>query len=227
MNLHPGSTAAEVLRHLKRHPRELPAPQLHALAKRIGRNHGRAQVLWASGHHTARLLAGLTDEPAHATPTQMERWAHDFDSWDLVDCCCCYLFSQAPERWRMAVDWSRRKEVFVRRASFALMAYLAYKDKRAPDARFRRLLPLIERAATDPRHFVKKAVNWALRNIGKRNLALNRAAIGAAKRIRVRADSLTDAAQRSAARWIASDALRELQGPAVQRRLHPVQLRVK
>jgi len=136
---------------------------------------------------------------------------HDFDSWDVVDAACCYLYAQAKPAWNKAAAWSRRREEFVKRASFSLVAYLSYKDKVAPDARFVQFLRVIEREAHDERNFVRKAVNWALRNIGKRNIRLNREAIRAAERIR-RQDS-------RAARWIAADALRELKGAAVQARL--------
>jgi 3-methyladenine DNA glycosylase AlkD len=128
-----------------------------------------------------------------------------------VDAACCYLFAHAKPVWKKTSEWSHRKEEFVKRAAFSLMAYLAYKDKAAPNARFLRLLAIIHRESRDERNFVKKAVNWALRNIGKRNRALNRAAIRTAKEIRA-LDSRT-------ARWIAADALRELTGPAVQKRL--------
>jgi 3-methyladenine DNA glycosylase AlkD len=141
----------------------------------------------------------------------MDRWVCDFDSWDVVDSACCYLYAAAAPAWSKIDAWSRRPEEFVKRAAFSLAAYLSYKDKEAPDARFEKFLRVIGREAQDERNFVKKAVNWALRNIGKRNLRLNRAAIQAAERIR-RQDS-------RAARWIAADALRELKGEAVQKRL--------
>jgi 3-methyladenine DNA glycosylase AlkD len=189
----------------------ISAPKLHALAKRIGRNHALAEQLWATGNHEAKCLAALIGEPARVTSAQMNRWARDFDSWDVVDAACCYLFVYAKPAWKKTSEWSRRKEEFVKRAAFSLMAYLAYKDKAAPDAKFLRLFAIIRRESRDDRNFVKKAVNWALRNIGKRNRALNRAAIRTAKEIR--------ALDSSTARWIAADALRELTGPAVQKRL--------
>lgn len=195
------------------------APLLHALARKIGRNHALAQQLWATGVHEARIVAALIDEPEKVTARQMNRWARDFDSWDVVDGCCCYLFPYARARWRMIPTWSRRKEEFIKRAAFALLAYLAYKDKGAPDAQFRKLLLLIRREARDPRNFVKKAINWALRNIGKRNRALNGAAIRTARQIQRDARTCRGPAARSAALWLASGALRELQSPAVQRRL--------
>ncbi len=221
MRLNTKSTASEILRHLAA-AGALTAPQMHALAKKIRRDHDCALALWASGNQAARFIAALTDIPAQVTAQQMEQWASDFDSWGIVDCCCCYLFCETKARWQKAVAWSHRKEEFVRRAGFALMAYLAYKDKTASDEQFRKLLPLIERRASDPRHFVKKAVNWALRNIGKRNRALNAAAILTAMKIQKRAALLPESDSRSGARWIASDALRELQSAAVQNRIQRV-----
>ena len=141
----------------------------------------------------------------------MERWAADFDSWDVCDACCGDLFDKTPFAYRKAAEWSAREEEFVKRAGFALMAYLAVHDKKAPDRQFLGFLPLIVRESTDDRNFVRKAVSWALRQIGKRNPALNLAAIAAAEAIRG-----TDS---KAARWIAADALRELRSEAVQRRL--------
>jgi 3-methyladenine DNA glycosylase AlkD len=186
-------------------------PVLHALARRIGKNHALAEQLWISGIHEARILATLIGEPDKVTATQMERWAQEFDSWDLVDAACCYLYAESSPAWRQVEAWSNRNEEFVKRAAFSLLAYLSYKDKQAPDARFGQFLRVIEREAHDERNFVRKAVNWALRNIGKRSLRLNRSAIRAAQRIR-RQDS-------RAARWIAADALRELRSEAVQQRL--------
>lgn len=189
----------------------IPAPALHRLAKRIGRNHKLAGELWQSGIHEAKILGALIGEPKKLTGTQMERWVMGCKSWDEVDASCCYLFVFASRAWTKAIAWSRRKEEYVKRAAFSLMAYLAYRDEKAADAKFIRLLYIIRREAQDERHFVKKAVNWALRNIGKRNISLHRAAIRTARQIRSH--------NSSAARWIAADALRELTGEAVQRRL--------
>jgi len=186
-------------------------PRLRAMAKRIGTDHALALELWASGIHEARMLAGFIDDPAMVTETQIERWAKDFDSWDVCDQVCSNLFDRTPFAAAKAVEWSEREEEFVKRAGFVLMAALAVHDKNAPDVRFRGFLPLIAREAADERNFVKKAVNWALRQIGKRNRPLNAAAIASAKRIR-KMDS-------KAARWIAADALRELESDAVQGRL--------
>ena len=189
----------------------ISAPVLHAFARRIGKNHQLAEQLWSSGIHEGRILATLVGEAGKVTPRQMERWARDFDSWDVVDASCCYLYAAAAPAWQKAEGWSRRPEEFVKRAAFSLVAYLSYKDKQASDARFERFLRVIEREARDQRNFVRKAVNWALRNIGKRNSRLNRAAIRAAERIR-RQNSRS-------ARRIAADALRELRSAAVQARL--------
>jgi 3-methyladenine DNA glycosylase AlkD len=186
-------------------------PKMDLLARRIGKDHQLALELWASGVHDARILAGMIDVPDEVSADQMERWARDFDNWDVCDGTCCHLFVFAAPARKKAFLWCRRKEEFIKRAGFALMAYLAYRDKQASDAQFRKMLPLVEREAYDERNFVRKAVNWALRNIGKRNLRLNHEAIRAAERIRRQGTR--------PARWIAADALRELQGAAVQARL--------
>jgi len=189
----------------------LSAPQMHALAREAGRDHALALELWGSGVHDARHVAALVADPARVTEALMERWARDFSSWDVVDTCCCYLFIHTRYGWKKAVEWSRRREEFVKRAAFSLMAYLAIHDKAAPNGEFLRLLPILEREAWDERNYVRKAVNWALRQIGKRNLRLNRSAIAAGNRIRRQGSR--------SARWIAADALRELRGAAVARRL--------
>ena len=186
-------------------------PKMDLLAKRIGKNHQLALQLWGSGVHDARILAGMVDEPEQVTSAQMDGWVRDFDNWDVCDGTCCHLFAYARPAWQKALRWSGRKAEFQKRAGFALMAYLAVHDKNASDAQYLRLLPIIYQAATDNRNFVRKAVNWALRQIGKRNMKLNRAAIHEAEHIR-ELDS-------RAAHWIATDALRELRSEAVQRRL--------
>jgi len=159
-------------------------PKMDLLARRIGKDHQLALELWATGVQDARILAGMIDLPERVTAAQMETWVRDFDNWDVCDGTCCHLFVFAVPAWKKALEWSQREEEFIKRAGFALRAYLAYRDKRATDAQFQRLLPVIEREAFDERNFVKKAVNWALRNIGKRNIHLNRAAIRTAERIR-------------------------------------------
>jgi len=186
-------------------------PKLDELAKRIGRNHALALALWLTGNHDARILAGMIAEPRQITTAVMDLWVRDFNNWDICDGTCCHLFVFAKPAWSRALLWTRRKDEFQKRAGFALAAYLAYRDKSATDAPFEKFLKIIEREANDDRNFVRKAANWALRNIGKRNLSLNRAAIATALRIQ-KSDS-------RAAKWIAADALRELRGEAVQSRL--------
>jgi 3-methyladenine DNA glycosylase AlkD len=189
----------------------ISTPVLQQFAKHIGKDHRLAQELWTTGIHEARILATFIGEPEKVTATEMERWVSDFDSWDIVDATCCYLYALTKFAWKKEAEWSRRSEEFEKRAAFSLVAYLSYKDKEAPDTRFVQFLRVIEREAHDERNFVKKAVNWTLRNIGKRNVRLNQQAIRAAERIR-KQDS-------RASRWIAGDALRELKSDEVQKRL--------
>lgn len=189
----------------------ISAPVLHTFARHIGKDQVLAEQLWSTGIHEARILAALIGESQKVSAAQMERWVRDFDSWDLVDTACCYLYAAAQPAWEKIHEWSSRRAEFEKRAAFSLAAYLSYKDKSAEDACFERFLAVIEREARDDRNFVKKAVNWALRNIGKRNLQLNSASIRCAERIRQQ-DS-------PSARWIAADALRELKSEAVQARL--------
>ena len=189
----------------------VPMPELRALARRIGPDRALARRLWAHEALETRLLASMIDDPERVTAAQMERWVRDFDSWAICDGCCLNLFRWTPCAWRKAVEWAGRDGEFVRRAGFVLMATLAVGDQRAPDADFQKLLPLIEKHSADQRNLVKKAVNWALRQIGKRNLGLRGKALAAARRMR-KLDS-------SAARWIAADAIRELEGSAVVDRL--------
>ena len=186
-------------------------PDLRKVAKQEGKSHALALQLWKSGIHEARILASMVDDPKMVTEKQMEEWVEDFDSWDVCDQCCSNLFDKTPVAYAKAAVWSSRNEEFIKRAGFAMMAALAAHDKKAPNARFLEFLSIIERSSNDDRNFVKKAVNWALRGIGKRNVVLNKAAIRAAERIS-RVDSRSS-------RWIASDALRELTGRAVQERL--------
>jgi 3-methyladenine DNA glycosylase AlkD len=186
-------------------------PALRTLAKEIGRNHKLAQGLWATRLHEGRILAGMIDDPKLVTEAQMEAWVKDFDSWDVCDQVCSNLFDKTRFAHRKALQWSARAEEFVKRAGFVLMATLAVHDKTAKDTAFLAFLPPIRTGATDERNFVKKAVNWALRQIGKRNHALNRVAIRTANELEV-SDS-------KAARWIATDALRELTSRHVQARL--------
>ena len=186
-------------------------PVLRQIAKELGRNHELALKLWVSGIHEARILASMIDDPKKVTSVQMERWVRDFDSWDVCDQCCSNLFDKTALASRKAVEWSSRKEEFVKRAAFALMAALAAHDKAADDAQFMKFLRIISVQSDDERNFVKKAANWALRQIGKRNIGLNKAAIATAKKIGLRPSK--------AAHWIAADALREMTSLAVQQRL--------
>lgn len=172
------------------------------LLARGHRDHNLALGLWQSGIHEARILAALVDDPAQVTERQMDAWAADFDSWDVCDQACLILFDKTPFGPAKAVEWAARPEEFIKRAGFALMAGLAWHDKKAPDSLFLEFLLVIVRESTDKRNYVKKAVNWALRQIGKRNSALCQAACETALQIR-QLDS-------PAARWIAADALREL-----------------
>lgn len=187
------------------------APALRKLTKEIGTDHRLAAQLWRTGIHDARLLATLIDDPGKVTPSQMERWARDFNSWAVCDAACGCLFDRTSYAWDKAVEWSGRNEEYVKRAGFVLMATLAVHDKQALDQRFESFLPLIVEQANDDRNFVKKGVNWALRQIGKRNRRLNKRAIRTAEDVR--------ALGTKSARWIASDALRELASGRVQARL--------
>jgi 3-methyladenine DNA glycosylase AlkD len=186
-------------------------PDMRELAKELGRDHKLALSLWKTGIAEARILAGMVGDPDRLTEEQMEEWVKDIDSWDVCDQVCMNLFEKNQLAWKKIIDWSDREEEFVKRTAFSLTACLAWHDKKASDEKFIGLLPVITRAATDERNFVKKAVNWALRNIGKRNLNLNRAAINAAKEIQ-RLGS-------KAARWIAADAIRELESETIQSKL--------
>ncbi len=186
-------------------------PRLREIGRSIGSNHELAQELWDSQIHEARILASMIDIPEKVTVEQMDRWVKDFDSWDLVDGCCGSLFDKTPFAFEKAIQWCQRPEEFVRRAGFAMMAELAVHDKTSPDDTFLNFLPWIVQGSVDDRNFVKKAVNWALRQIGKRNRKLNKAAIRTAREIG-RSDS-------RAARWIAADAIRELTSDSVSKKL--------
>jgi 3-methyladenine DNA glycosylase AlkD len=185
-------------------------PTLRRLGRRLGRDPELASALWDSGIHEARLLATLVADPASFPRAHAEAWALDLESWDVCDQLCGNLLDRTPYAAELVFAWTGREEGFVKRAGFALIAEAAVHDKQAPDERFLAYLPLIVREAPDRRNFVRKAVNWALREIGKRNLALNAAAVEAAREIR--------AGPRSGW-WVAGDALRELTGRKVQERL--------
>ena len=175
---------------------------VRGIAKQLGRDHAFALELWKTGIREARILAALVADPKQLTASQMNAWTRSFDSWDVCDNAAIHLFRKSPLAWERALAWAQDPREFVRRAGFAMFATLAVHDKRAADETFLDLLPLIEATAIDERNFVKKAVNWALRQIGKRNPELRKAAIAVAQRL---AES-----ENSAARWVGKDALREL-----------------
>ena len=176
---------------------------LRKMAREIGRDHDLAQELWASDIHEAQILASLIDDPAKVTVAQMESWVRCFDSWDICDQCCQNLFAGTIFACQKAVEWSSNDREFIKRAGFVLMARLAVSDKKASDSQFERFLPIIKREATDDRNFVKKAVNWALRQIGKRNERLRKEAIRLATRLKTSGHETQ--------RWIGADAARELE----------------
>jgi 3-methyladenine DNA glycosylase AlkD len=184
--------------------------RLHRIAKETGPDHALAQALWRSGIHEARLLAALVEEPDRVTERQLERWARAFDSWDVVDTVSA-LVARTPLARRMIRRWAGRPEEFVRRAAFAMIAELAWHEPRLSDGDVERFFRLIRTAAADERNFVRKAVSWALRNLGKRSPDLNRRAVRVARALH--------AMPSRSARWIGADALRELTGPAVQERV--------
>jgi 3-methyladenine DNA glycosylase AlkD len=181
------------------------------LARRFRRRHDLAVALWASGRHEARILAALIDDPKLVTRRQMDAWAAEFNSWDLCDQACMKLFAKTPFVAEKAAKWAKDKREFVRRAAFAMIAGYAVGAKAAPDREFLPFLDLIERHATDERNFVRKAVNWALRQIGKRSMTLHHPALALAQRL--------SASDDKTARWIGKDAVRELTDPAQLERL--------
>jgi 3-methyladenine DNA glycosylase AlkD len=189
----------------------VPAPIVHRLAHRIGKNHVLADKLWATGIYDARILAALIDDENLVTKNQMDLWASDFNNWAICDGCCIHLFVYTPHAIDKALIWSRKNKEYVKRAGFTLMASIAVHNKEAPDKLFKTFLKIIEEESPDERNSVKKAINWALRQIGKRKLSLNVSAICTAYKIKE-----LDCAS---SRWIAADALRELQSRAVQQRL--------
>lgn len=181
------------------------------IAKPLGHGHDLAGALWETGWYEARLLAAFLDEPERVTPVQMDRWCRDFDNWGICDTVCFHLFDRTPHAWRKVEQWASRREEFAKRGSFALLACLALHDKVTGDGPFLASLRLIEAAAGDERNFVKKGVNWALRAVGRRNAALNTAAVAVARRLA--------ASPEAAPRWVGKDALRELTSAPVVRRL--------
>jgi 3-methyladenine DNA glycosylase AlkD len=183
-------------------------PTLRKMAKDIGRNQALALALWDSGIHEARILASMIAEPQLVSAELMEKWANDFDAWDVCDQVCGTLFDKTPYAYQKATQWCQQEREFVRRAGFVMMAELAVHDKKAQDEAFLQFFPLIKQHAGDERNFVKKAVNWALRQIGKRNSHLRTLALECAYEIQDM-DSKT-------ARWVAKDALKELQAKEIK-----------
>jgi 3-methyladenine DNA glycosylase AlkD len=196
----------------------VPMPALRSLAKQIGKNHELALELWRSGLHEGRILAALVAEPLKTDREMMESWVHEFDSWDVCDQVCANLFSRAKGAYAVIPGWTASEEQFVRRAGFVMMAALAVHDKKASDAVFVDFFPLIEKGAGDDRNYVKKAINWALRQMGKRNLDLRKECVALSERLKAQGTP--------SARWIAADALRELNSPKVLARLEGKQKRI-
>ena len=189
----------------------VPMGTLLSLSKRIGKDHALAMALWESGWYEARLLAALVGDPQRVTRRQMNAWAASFENWADCDTACFKLFDRTPFAWEKSRQWSSSPREFVKRGGFALMACLALHDRAAPDKSFLAFLPVIEKGARDERNFVKKAVSWALRAIGRRNQALNAAGLAVANRLAL--------ADQAASRWVGKDALRELTSPKVRSQL--------
>ena len=189
----------------------IPVGTMQKFAKDIGRNHELALALWETGYYEARMIAAFIDDPSLVTSAQMDRWCKDFDNWGIVDTVCFKLFDKTPHAWRKVVQWSREREEFQKRAAFALLASLAGHDKTASNEQFLSCLPLIEKAATDERNFVKKGVSWALRTVGRRNLELNEACTTLAQKLSASSDPT--------ARWLGKEALREFKSAVVARQL--------
>lgn len=222
-----GSKAAEVVNSLKRlgspEAKEqmkrygtytekafgVPVSQMQAIAKKLGRDHQLALDLWETGWYEARMVAAFVDEPERVTAAQMDRWCRDFDNWGICDTVCFHLFDRTPHAFGKVDQWAGRKEEFVKRGAFALLACLALHDKQAADKQFMDRLPLIEQAATDERNFVKKGVSWALRLIGRRNPELHGAALALSERLAASANP--------AAKWIGKDAVKDLSSAAAKK----------
>jgi 3-methyladenine DNA glycosylase AlkD len=184
---------------------------LRNIARETGMNHSLALELWETGIHEARILAAFIEEPGLVSPGQMDKWANDFDSWDVCDQVCTSLFDLTIHAYPKAFEWSTHPQEFVKRGAFCLMAGLAVHDKTAENEKMASFFPIIVRESGDERNYVKKAVNWALRNIGKRNIPLNMLAIETAQELKK--------SKLRSARWIGSDALRELTSAKIQTRL--------
>ncbi len=189
----------------------IPVGVMRKEAKRIGPNHALALGLWKTGNFEAQMMAAMLGEPDRLTVAQMDAWCRDFDNWGTVDTACFTLFDRSPLGWTMAPKWSKEKGEFQKRAGFVLMACLAAHDKTAKDSAFLTFFPIIEKAATDDRNFVKKGVSWALRHLGHRNAALHAAAVRTATKLSTSANATE--------RWVGKDALRDLTRPAVRNKV--------
>lgn len=189
----------------------ITTPVIKAIAKKIGRNHELALELWETGYHEARAIAFLTADPKQVTKSLMNKWVRDFDNWAVCDGTCCYLFRFTPYAIDKIFEWAPKKEEYVRRTAFSLIAYIAVHDKKRDDKEFFQFFPLIKKYSTDERNFVKKAVNWSLRQIGKRSMYLNKEALKLAKEIQ--------ALDSKSAKWIAADAIRELKDQKITARI--------
>lgn len=189
-------------------------PELRRIAKATGKDHQLALKLWEADYRETKILACMIEDPKTMTEEQMDKWVSEFDYWEICDQCCMKLFRMTPFAYKKIFEWSQREEEFTKRAAFTLIAVLAVHDKLADDSKFEQFFPIIIRESTDNRNYVKKAVNWALRHIGKRNLNLNRKAIEIAQQIQKM--------DLKSSNWIARDALRELESDKIQNRLREV-----
>ncbi len=189
----------------------VPMPELRKIAKEAGKNHKLALKLWDSGIYEGRILACMIEDPKKITKKQADKWVGEFDSWAICDCCCGDLIDKTDFAYKKVKEWAKSDKEFVRRAAFATIAWLAVHDKKAGDKKLEQFLPLIKKYSTDERNFVKKAVNWSLRQIGKRNKKLNKKAIKLAEEM--------ERNENKTARWIAKDALRELKSEKIKKRI--------
>jgi 3-methyladenine DNA glycosylase AlkD len=184
---------------------------LRNFAKKIGKDHELAVKLWESGIRDARMVAACIENPETVSEEQVDKWVRDLDSWDICDHCCGHFFDKTPFAYKKVREWTKSNELFVKRAGFSLIAWLAVHDKKKDDFEFVDFLKIIERESTDERNYIRKSVNWALRQIGKRNIDMNKKALELSRKIQ-KIDSKT-------AKWIASDAIRELTSEKVKQRL--------
>ncbi len=187
-------------------------PVIREIARKIPKDHKLALELWETGYLETRIIASLIDIPEKVTKAQMDRWVKDFDSWDICDQCSINLFHKTPFAYDMVFKWGKAQDEYVKRAAFSLIAVLGVHDKKADDEKFIKFFPLIKKASTDGRNFVKKAVNWALRQIGKRNMNLNKEALKLAREI-IKTGS-------KSAKWIAADAIKELENEKIRSRIN-------